>query len=283
MPVSFLIFVKTFSNSRRLTMDIIVCLKQVPDTESKIKVNAEGTGIETEGLKWVMNPYDEYAVEEALQVKEKLGGTVTIVCLGPDRSVEAMRTALAMGVDEAVHLNDPAFEGSDSFATAKILAKAIGGMKYDLILAGKQAVDLDASQVFGALAELLDIPYVSVVVDLEVSSDGKTATAKRETEGGMEEVVETPLPAVIAAQKGLNEPRYASLPGIMKAKKKEIKKLDLAALGLSADEVGEKGAKLKTKNFRLPPERQAGKKIEGEPAEMAAELAKLLREEAKLI
>jgi len=139
------------------------------------------------------------------------------------------------------------------------------------------------NECFHLRAELLDIPYVSVVVDLEVSSDGKTATAKRETEGGMEEVVETPLPAVIAAQKGLNEPRYASLPGIMKAKKKEIKKLDLAALGLSAGEVGEKGAKLKTKNFRLPPERQAGKKIEGEPAEMAAELAKLLREEAKLI
>ncbi len=264
-------------------MDIIVCMKQVPDTESKIKVNPEGTGIVTEGLKWVMNPYDEYAVEEALKIKEKLGGTVTIVCLGPDRATEAIRTALAMGADEAVHLNDPAFEGSDSFATAKILAKAIKDMKCDLILSGKQAVDLDASQVFGCLAELLDLPYVSVVVGLEISSDGKTATVRRETEGGVEEIIETPLPAVIAAQKGLNEPRYASLPGIMKAKRKEIKKIDLSALGMSPDEVGDKGAKLKTKNFRLPPERQAGKKIEGEPSETALELANLLREEAKLI
>ncbi len=264
-------------------MDIIVCMKQVPDTESKIKVNAEGTGIITEGLKYVMNPYDEYAVEEALKIKEKLGGTVTVVCMGPDRATEAIRTGLAMGVDEAVHLNDPAFEGCDSFATAKALAKAIGEMKYDLILVGKQAMDFDCSQVFACLAERLDLPYVSVVVGLEVSSDGKTATAKRETEGGVEEVIELPLPAVIAAQKGLNEPRYASLPGIMKAKRKEIKKIDLAASGLDAGEVGEKGSKLKTKNYRLPPERKAGRKIEGEPAETAAEVARLLREEAKLI
>jgi electron transfer flavoprotein beta subunit len=264
-------------------MDIIVCMKQVPDTESKIKVNQEGTGIVTEGIKYVMNPYDEYAVEEALKIKEKLGGRVTILCLGPDRATEAIRTALAMGADEGIHVSDPAFEGSDSFTTAKILAAVTKEMKYDLILTGKQAVDFDCSQVFGCLAELLDLPYVSVVVGLEVSSDGKTATVRRETEGGVEEVIETPLPAVIAAQKGLNEPRYASLPGIMKAKKKEIKKIDLAASGLNADEVGEGGSKLKTKNFRLPPEREAGKKIEGEPAEAAAELAKLLREEAKLI
>lgn len=264
-------------------MDIIVCMKQVPDTESKIKVNPEGTGIVTEGLKYVMNPYDEYAVEEALKIKEKFGGTVTIVCLGPDRATEAIRTALAMGADEGVHLNDLAFVGSDSFTIAKILAGALKDMKYDLILTGKQAVDFDSSQVFGCLAELLDLPYVSVVVGLEISSDGKTATAKRETEGGVEEIIEMPLPAVIAAQKGLNEPRYASLPGIMKAKRKEIKKIDLATLGLDAGEVGEKGSKLKTKNYRLPPERQAGKKIEGEPAETASELARLLHEEAKLI
>lgn len=264
-------------------MDIIVCMKQVPDTETKIKVNPEGNGIVTEGIKYVMNPFDEYAVEEALQIKEKLGGKVTILCLGPDRATEAIRTGLAMGADEAVHLNDSAFEGSDSFTTAKILAKAIGTMKYDLILAGKQAVDLDASQVFGCLAELLNLPYVSVVVGLEISPNGMTATARRETEGGMEEIIETPLPAVIAAQKGLNEPRYASLPNIMKAKKKEIKKIDLAALEMDTGEAGEKGAKLKTKNYRLPPEREAGKKLEGEPAETAALLAKLLHEEAKLI
>jgi len=264
-------------------MDVIVCIKQVPDTETKIKINPEGTGIVTEGIKWVMNPYDEYAVEEALQIREKMGGKVTVVCLGPDRATDAIRTALAMGADEAVHANDPAFEGSDSLATAKVLAKVIGSMNYDLILTGKQAVDMDASQVFGCLAEILNLPYVSVVVDLEISPDGKAATAKRETEGGMEEVIEMPLPALIAAQKGLNEPRYASLPNIMKAKKKEIKKIDLAAAGVESGEVGERGSKLKTKNYRLPPEREAGKKLEGEPAETAAQLAKLLHEEAKLI
>jgi electron transfer flavoprotein beta subunit len=264
-------------------MDVIVCMKQVPDTETKIKINPEKTGIVTEGIKYVMNPYDEYAVEEALKIREKFGGTVTIVSLGPSRATEAIRTALAMGADEGIHLNDPAFEGSDSFTTAKILSKVIMGMKYDLILTGKQAVDLDCSQVFGCLAELLNLPYVSVVVKLEISSDGKTATAKRETEGGVEEVIQMSLPAVIAAQKGLNEPRYASLPGIMKAKKKVIKEINLATLGLDAVEVGEKGSKLKTKNYRLPPERKAGKKIEGEPPEAVAEAVRMLHEEAKLI
>jgi electron transfer flavoprotein beta subunit len=277
------IIVKNFSRFWRFDMDVIVCIKQVPDTETKIKINPEGTGIVTEGIKWVMNPYDEYAVEEALQIREKMGGKVTVVCLGPDRATDAIRTALAMGADEAVHANDPAFEGSDSLATAKVLAKVIGSMNYDLILTGKQAVDMDASQVFGCLAEILNLPYVSVVVDLEISPDGKAATAKRETEGGMEEVIEMPLPALIAAQKGLNEPRYASLPNIMKAKKKEIKKIALAAAEMESGEVGEEGSKLKTKNYRLPPEREAGKKLEGEPAETAAQLAKLLHEEAKLI
>ena len=264
-------------------MNIVACVKQVPDTETKIKINPEGKGIVTEGIKYVMNPYDEYAVEEALKIKGKFGGTVTILSLGPVRATEAIRTALAMGADEGVHLNDPAFEGSDSFTCAKILAKVIKDMKYDLILTGKQAVDFDCSQVFGCLAELLDLPYTSVVVGLEISADGKTATAKRETEGGVQEIIQMPLPAVIAAQKGLNEPRYASLPGIMKAKKKVIKEINLTALGMTAGDVGEAGSKLKTKNFRLPPERKAGKKIEGESAEQVAEVIRMMHEEAKLI
>jgi electron transfer flavoprotein beta subunit len=264
-------------------MDVIVCMKQVPDTETKIKINPEGSGIVIEGIKYVMNPYDEYAVEEALKIREKFGGTVTIICLGPARATEAIRTALAMGADEGVHLNDPVFEGCDSFTSAKILAKVIKDMKYDLILTGKQAVDFDCSQVFGCLAELLDLPYTSVVVGLEISADGKTATAKRETEGGVEEIIQLTLPAVIAAQKGLNEPRYASLPGIMKAKKKVIKEINLTTLGMAAAEVGEAGSKLKTKNFRLPPERKAGKKIEGEPAEQVAEAVRMMHEEAKLV
>jgi electron transfer flavoprotein beta subunit len=264
-------------------MNIVVCMKQVPDTETKIKINPQGSGIVTEGIKYVMNPYDEYAVEEALKLKEKFGGTVTIVCMGPPRATEAIRTALAMGADDAIHLNDPAFEGSDSLTTAKILAKAIKDLKYDLILTGKQAVDFDCAQVYACLAEILDLPYTSVVIGLEVSADQKSATVKRETEAGIAEIIQISLPAVIAAQKGLNEPRYASLPGIMKAKKKPIKEINLATLGMDANEVGEKGSKLKTMNYSLPPERKAGKKIEGEPKEAVAQLAMLLHSEAKLI
>jgi electron transfer flavoprotein beta subunit len=264
-------------------VDILVCLKQVPDTETKIVINPEGTGIVTDGIKFVMNPYDEYAVEEALKIKEKSGGTVTIVCMGPQRSTEAIRTGLAMGADKGVHLCDDAFEGADSYSTAKALAAAIKPLSYDIILGGKQAVDNDNAQVYAALAELLDISHVSIVTQLDIADDGKSAVAQREVEGGAKEVIQISLPAVIACQKGLNEPRYASLPGIMKAKKKPIDVIDVAASGLSADEVGEKGAKLKTTKYSLPPEREAGKVLEGEPEELAAQVVKLLREEAKAI
>ena len=264
-------------------MNIVVLIKQVPDTETKIKIAPDGSGIVAEGIKYVMNPYDEFAVEEGLRLKEKFGGTVTIASLGPKRVTEAIRTALAMGADKGVHLCDDAFEGSDSFATAKILAKAIEGLEADIVLCGKQAVDLDNSQVFAALAEMLGFPHVSVVTKLEVAEDGKSATVTREIEGGAKEIVETALPAVIAAQKGLNEPRYASLPGIMKAKRKPIQEITLSDIGLGADEVGAGGSKLKVFDFSLPPERETGKVLDGEPPEVAAELAKLLREEAKII
>jgi len=265
-------------------VNIVVCLKQVPDTETKIQLKDDGSGIVEEGIKYVVNPYDEYAVEEAIQLKEKFGGEVTILCLGPDRATEAIRTALAMDADKAVHLNDPLFEGSDSYATAKILAKAFSQLSYDIVLTGKQAVDWDNSQVFSYLAEFLNLPQVSVVVGLEVGSDFKSATAKRETEGGEKEIIEIPLPAIIACQKDLNTPRFPSLPGIMKAKKKEIRKMSLADLGMSEDEVGLKGSKVKTSNYALPPERKAGMIIQGEePEDVCAKLVKLLREEAKII
>ncbi len=266
-------------------VNIIVCMKQVPDTEAKIKPTPEGDGIVEEGIKWVMNPYDEYAVEEALRLKEKFKGesTVTIVSIGPKRALEAIRTALAMGADKSIHIDDPALTGSDSYNTAKVLAAALKDIPYDIILFGKQAVDDDCAQVPQGLAEFLDIPQAMVVEKLEVADDGKKATAYRRIEGGAKEVLEISLPAIIAAEKGLNEPRYASLPGIMKAKSKEVKNLDLAALGLSAGEVGAEGAKVKILKYSLPPEKQPGKKIEGEPEETAKELVKLLREEAKIV
>ena len=264
-------------------MDILVCMKQVPDTETKIVINPEGSGIVTDEIKYVINPYDEFAIEEALQIKEKWGGTVTIVSMGPQRATEAIRAALAMGADKGVHLCDEAFEGADSYSTAKALAAAIKPLSCDIILGGKQAVDEDNAQVYAALAELLDFSHVSVVTKLDIADDGKSAVAEREVEAGAKEVIEVSLPAFIACQKGLNEPRYASLPGIMKAKKKPIDVIDLAGSGLSADEVGAKGAKLKTNKFALPPEKEAGKILEGEPEELAAQVVKLLREEAKVI
>lgn len=264
-------------------MNMIVCMKQVPDTEAQIRVKPDGSGIVDSDIKFVMNPYDEFGVEEALQLKEKFGGTVTIVCLGPQRAVDAIRTGLAMGADKAVHLDDPAFEGGDAFSTAKALATAIKGMEYDLIFCGKQAIDDDFAQVGPALAEMLGIPQVVVVTKVEVSEDAKKAKVNRQIIGG-EEIIDVPLPAVLTAQKGLNEPRYASLPGIMKAKKKEIKSVKAADLGLDPSVVGKAGAKTRILKMYSPPQREAGKMIKGEPAEdTAPELARLLREEAKVI
>jgi len=265
-------------------VNIIVCVKQVPDTETKIQLRKDCSGIITEGIKYVMNPYDEYAVEEGIRLKEKFGGEVTIVCLGPDRTTETIRTALAMGADKGIHLHDPFFEGSDSYCTARILSGAISQIPYDIILTGKQAVDEDNASVFAYLAELLNLPYASVVVGLELASDLKSALVKREGESGEKEIIQITLPAIIACQKDLNQPRYASLPGIMKAKKKEIKTITAKDLGLSPDEVGQKGSKVKMSDYSLPPERKQGIIIQGEePSEICEKLVKLLREEAKMI
>jgi electron transfer flavoprotein beta subunit len=229
-----------------------------------------------------MNPYCEFAVEESLRIKEKFGGQSILVTMGPQRAVEALRTGLAMGADRSIHLNDPAFEGADGFATAKALAEVIKKEPYDLILCGKQAVDDDMAQVGPALAELLNLPHVTLITKLEISADKKKAKVDREIEGG-KEVIEVSLPAVFTCQKGLNEPRYASLPGIMKAKKKEVKPINLAALGQPADQVGAAGAKTKILRYVPPPSRPPGKVVSGEIAEAAQKLVKLLREEAKVI
>ena len=264
-------------------MNIIVCLKQVPDTETQIKIAADGKGIVTDDIKWVMNPYDEFGVEEALKLKEKFGGEVTVVGLGPKRVTESIRTALAMGADKGVLVVDDALQGSDSLGVAKALAAAIKDMPHDLIFAGQRGVDEDLGVVGAFLAELLGIPHVALAVKVEVAEDAKSAKVHRPVEG-QTLVVETPFPALITAQKGLNEPRYASLPGIMKAKKKPLAEKSLADLGLDPAGFGESARKLKIVKLTPPPERKAGKIVEGEtPAEKAAALAKLLRDEAKVI
>lgn len=265
-------------------MKIGVLVKNVPDTEARIKLNADQSAVETQGVKFVMNPFDEFAVEEALQIREKLqdSTTVTVLSMGPDRVLETLRTALAMGADDAVHVWDPAFEGGDSLANAKVLAKVVEPMGFDLILGGKQGIDYDAAQTCAALAEHLKIPQALVVVGLELGDNKKSLQVRRRIEGG-DEVVDVTLPAVISCEKGLNEPRYASLPGIMKAKKKEVKKVTLAEIGLPAEEVGAAGSKTKIEGYAPMAERPPCRMIEGEPAQAAAELVRALREDAKAV
>ncbi|MCG2777259.1 MAG: electron transfer flavoprotein subunit beta/FixA family protein [Desulfobacterales bacterium] len=264
-------------------MNIIVCLKQVPDTETQIKVRSDGKSIVTDDIKFVMNPYDEYGVEEALRIKEKFGGEVTVVGLGPKRVTESIRTALAMGADKGILVSDEALEGSDSLSVAKAVAAAIKELDYDLIFSGQRGVDDDMGVVGANIAELLDIPQLSVIDKVEVAEDGKSVKVNRPIEGSIL-VIESPLPALITAQKGLNEPRYASLPGIMKAKKKPFDAKTLSDLGLDAAEFGEGARKVKVLEITPPPARKAGKIVEGEtPQEKAAGLAKLLHDEAKVI
>jgi electron transfer flavoprotein beta subunit len=222
-------------------------------------------------------------VEEGLRIREKFGGEVTVVGLGPKRVTESIRTALAMGADKGFLISEDALEGSDSIATAKALAAVIKDLEYDLIFTGQRGVDDDLGVVGAVLAEFLGIPHFSVIDKVEVSEDGKSVKVNRPIEG-QTLVIESNLPALITAQKGLNEPRYASLPGIMKAKKKPLEEKTLSDLGLDAAEFGEGARKIKILELTPPPAREAGKIIEGEtPQEKAAELAKLLHEEAKIL
>jgi electron transfer flavoprotein beta subunit len=262
-------------------MEIVVLVKQVPDTESLIQIAGDGKTIKTDDIKWVMNPYDEFAVEEALRIRDAQGGTVTILTAGPQKATETIRTALAMGADKGVHINDAAAEGSDGLATAKLLSAALQGMPYDLIIGGMRAVDEDKYQVASAVAEYLGIPQITQVIKEEVS-EGKI-TCESVIEGGTL-VTEASLPVLFTAQRGLNEPRYASLPGIMKAKKKPIEVKSVSDLGVEAGEVGLANNKVQVLSLSYPSERTAVQMIEGETADdQAAALVKILKEEAKVI
>lgn len=256
-------------------MEIAVLLKQVPATELMIEIAESGTAIKTDDINWVMNPYDEMAVEEALQIRGATGGSVTVFSLGPEKAVEALRTALAMGADTAVRI-DPEGRPLDVLATAKVLAGELKKGAFDLIIGGHRAVDDDSYQVGPAVAELLGIPHVSMVIRQELTEGRIRCT--RTIEGGTL-VVETTLPALITTQRGLNEPRYASLPGIMKAKKKPI---DTRTVSETGTDPGK--PKVTIMAMRLPPQRKGGRIIEGESAAAkAAALVKALREEARVI
>jgi electron transfer flavoprotein beta subunit len=264
-------------------MNIAVCVKQVPATDSRIKPSLHQEDIDRTDMSYVMNPYDEFGVEEALKIKEQLKtGVVTVMTIGPEKASEVLRSALALGADQAIHLKDPALAGGDAYATAVVLAAALKMGNYDIIFFGKHAIDTDSGAVSIHVAEFLGLPHVGVINKLTIYPDERMAIANRQIEGAIE-VVETPLPAVFTCQKGLNEPRYATLSGIMKAKQKPLTVLALDELCLSEDQVGVKGAKIVVERFESPPTRKTGVILEGDPDAAVSELVRLLREEAKVL
>ena len=259
-------------------MNSLVCIAYVPDTETKIKIAADGKSIDTTGVTWIVSPYDEFAVEEALRIKEKRGqGEVVAVSLGPDRVKEALRSCLAMGCDRAIHLNDPAWSVADTLATARALAAVVKQEEPGLVLCGRQAIDDDMGAVTAQLAELLGWPCAYWIMEETIDADGKSVRAARQVEGGLE-VFDVPLPAIVSAQKGLNEPRYPTLKGIMGAKKKEIKDLKAGDLGVSVEP-----PQLSVVALEALPPRPPGRIIQGDVPTAVKELVRALREDAKAI
>ena len=261
-------------------MNSLVAIAYVPDTETRIKIAPDGKSIDESEVKWIVSPYDEYGLEEALRTKEAKGaGTVRVAALGPERAKTGLRECLARGADDAVWVDSGDSRYLDALATAKAIAAVTRDGKYDFFWFGQKGVGADESLVGPMVAELLDLPHVGSVVKLEVAA-GKV-TAHREIEGA-HEVVESSLPVVLTAQKGLNEPRYASLKGIMGAKKKPIAEKKLASLGIP--EADPANARTRWRKLELPPPRQACHMIPADdPAAAAKELVRLLREEAKVL
>ncbi len=259
-------------------MNSVVCIAQVPDTEARIKIAAGGRRVDEAGLKFIVSPYDEFALEEAIRLKEAKGGDVTVIAFGPDRVQQALRECLARGATIALHVKGEVTD-ADSLGIAKVLAAAIKTLPHDLVFFGKQGVGTDNSLVGPMVAELLGYPQVNVVTHLE-AGDGKV-TAHREIEGA-EEIIEASTPAVITAQKGLNEPRYASLKGIMAAKKIPIETKSITDLGLQESEIYNQ--RVTVVSLELPPEKTGGRKVDGADAAGAArEILKFIREEAKAL
>jgi electron transfer flavoprotein beta subunit len=257
-------------------MNIYVLLKKTFDTEEKINV-ADGE-IEDDGAEFIINPYDEYAVEEAINQREAHGGEVTVVTVGDEDSEKQLRTALAMGADKAVLINtEEDLEDGDAFTTAKILEAFFEDKEADLILGGNVAIDEASGQVGPRVAESLGIPYVTTITDLKI--DGENVTIEKDVEGDVE-IVETSLPVLVTCQQGLNEPRYPSLPGIMKAKKKPLEELEIDDLDLDEDELE---PKTKTIDIFLPPEKEAGRVLEGDASEQVTELVSILKNDEKVL
>jgi len=254
-------------------MDILILIKQVPDTETTIKVS--GGNIADTGIKWIISPYDEVALEEGMRIKEKNGGTVTVISLGPERVTTALRTAYAMGADNAIHIKTDEYDVLDALTTAQAIHKATEEKKFDIILAGRQGIDSDNGQVPLIFAVKKDIAAIIWANKIEVSGNSVSVTS--EVEGG-EATYEAALPAVITTQIGMNEPRYPSLKGIMVSKKKPIETIALSDLGINV------GENLDVTGYELPPQRPTGHILEGDDtAQKAGALLKALREDVKVI
>jgi len=258
-------------------MDIIVCVKHVPETaEADLKIDKSGKRIETEGLVFDINEWDDYALEEAVLLKEKFGGTVTAITVGGEDADRTLRHCLARGVDEAIRVTDEKFEGSDGYATAKILYKTMKDLPFDLIMTGAQASDDGYAEVGPILAEFLGVPHATMVKKVELNDN--VATVTRELEGGLEEVVELKLPALLTIQTGINEPRYVSISGLRKAMKKKIKVLNLADIGLSENEVGEAGSWIRIEEMYVPPVEKQVEFLKGSPEEIAAKIVEIIKD-----
>lgn len=258
-------------------MNIFVFVKQVPDTEARIKIDSARTDINTEDVTFTDSPFDEFAVEQALLIAEaNEGSNVTVVTIGPERAKQILRDNLAKGVHEAVHIESDEYGNYDSLTTAKIIAAFLKDKEYDLVLLGNRAYGSDNSLVPSMTAALLDVGQINLVVKMDV--DGGKIRAERQVEG-MTEIVEAEMPCVVSAQKGLNEPRMKSLKGIMAAKKKEIPTVSVGDL-LGSDDLSNG---IVIQKLEIPPAKAAGKKIEGEPEEAATELVNLLKNELKVV
>ena len=259
-------------------MEIIVCIKRVPETaDADIVIDKTRRDIERKGLVFDINEWDNYAVEEAILLKEKYGGSVTVISLGPEEANETLRRALAMGADQAIRLTDPAFEGSDGYAIGRVLSQSINPLPYDLILTGVQAEDDGYGQVGPTLAEMLGIRHAAVVNRVEGIENGR-ARVHRELEGGLDEVLDLELPAVLTIQSGINEPRYVSIMGIRRVAKMEIKVLGLRELALKPDEAGEPGSMTVVERVFFPSVGEGAQILEGTVDEVADKAVSILKE-----
>jgi len=256
-------------------MNIIVCIKQVPDT-TNVRIDPETNTLVRSGVQSIVNPFDMYAIEEAIRLKEKFGGMVTVVTMGPPQAEEALREAISLGADEAVLVSDRAFAGSDTWATSYTLSKAVRKIgKFDLVVCGKQAIDGDTAQVGPGVAAFLDIPQITFVKKIEDIKDS-FIRAERMTEEGYD-IIESPLPCLITVVKEINEPRLPSLKGKMRAKKIEIKKLEAKDLDADPDSLGLKGSPTKVVKIFTPPPRKGGQMLKGEAKDISERLVDLLK------